>query len=339
MTLLQLQDHLLQTREIRPIGRTVLVGEHACHAMGLALSEDGTLQLWVVHHDPDFRERGGLPHTAQTNRDQLRAVGESKTGVPLSVPVETVTIGNLSFHTGQSESWPCDLDRFEVTTLLTRFLLSGWNPAGIEDQSLHELVLTALSLDGRFDAIPALEPGAPVRLSMREEPRRHLVEQPITLEVGGAYPDKLFFTEQDTGRRRWAQINQVALCDMWAEMEELFADPRMKERASEEALARSRAQLEASLAQQCPRGLCYPAVEYECKAGLTLQFYTRRWLDAPHKPSSHALLFRGEKGRTGRLGLPLKSDLLQDPTPGGTAEVEAELFCCYELFRAEDIVI
>lgn len=346
MNLDLLKMSLSQMKEIRPIGRTADIGGCTCHVMGFVLHTDGSLRLLLLTYDPDLQEhaepeafQGSSPAAApETNRTQLRGGQTPAPHLSFCGPVECVSIGGQSFTTDQSESALCGNAPWESAVLFTRFLLAGWEPAGIDTRNLDYVSLTTLNLDGSYRVIPEVDPSVPFRFAMRMGSRRRLVEYPIALTVGEDYPARLEFPGQSTGAPLWVQINRVYLCDVWAEMERLFSDPRMREYASEEVLAQEKRRFEASFAPSCPRGMCFPVIEYECEEGLSFQFYSSRWLSASPSPSDPCtgILMRPDRS-AGRLGLPLKASVIQEPVSRDTALVEAELFCCYD--RGEDILI
>jgi len=44
-----------------------------------------------------------------------------------------------------------------------------------------------------------------------------------------------------------------------------FNDPRLKEQFTAEELEKSKRDFESRFAAICPRGMCFPVIEYECK--------------------------------------------------------------------------
>lgn len=188
--------------------------------------------------------------------------------------------------------------------MFTQFLLSGWNPAGIDTNNSSAMYLTYLTFDGSYDAIPAFDTQAPIHFSMQQSSTCHQVELPVLLTVGSEYPYKSYFTDKGGEARHWVQINRVDLCDMWAEMAKTLDDHRINEQASSEELARHKAEFEERFSEICPKGMCYAVIEYECEEDITLQFYSKRWLDAEPVQSNGSMGFIiGPDEPTGKLGL------------------------------------
>jgi len=195
------------------------------------------------------------------------------------------------------------------------------------------------TFDGSYDAIPAFDNQAPIRFSRQQSSTRHLVELPVSLAVGSEYPNKLHFTAKGE-EQQWVQINRVALCDMWAEMSKTFDDPRMEEQVSLEELAQRKAEFEEYFSEICPKGMCYAVVEYECEEDISLQFYSKRWLDAEPIHSNGAMGFiMSPDETTGKLGLKLKAAVIPEPIAPNTTSIEAELFQYHQTSKSNDIVI
>lgn len=161
----------------------------------------------------------------------------------------------------------------------------------------------------------------------------------LNVNKSSEYPDKLYFRDKISGEQHWVRINRVTLCDMWAEMAKTFANPRLKEQSSEE-VDRSKGEFEELFSEMCPKGMCYPVIEYECEEDIFLQFYSKRWLDAEpiHKNSVLGFSLKTDEP-IGKLGLKLKGDIIQEPMPANTVSIEAELFHYIQIGKEDDIVI
>ena len=120
----------------------------------------------------------------------------------------------------------------------------------------------------------------------------------------------------------------------------MFDNPRMIEQFSPEELARNKSQFEERFSKMCPKGMSYPVVEYECEEEISLQFYSKRWLEAEpiHNNSAMGFLIKPDEP-TGELGMKLKAAVIQEPVAANTASLEAELFQYHRIGKPEDIVI
>lgn len=146
--------------------------------------------------------------------------------------------------------------------------------------------------------------------------------------------DTIIFKKED-GTEAVCYINRVYRMDVWKDQEERFADPdwnkRMREYMSEEELQDLKRQTCEALEQECPKGMYYVGIEYECSEDIALQFYSREYLDSVptiHEGSatSMIMLLKPDK-KTGAHGLKLRGAVIQTPVTGETTEFAAELFC------------
>lgn len=346
-----LKEEVGQIKEIKPIGRTFNVDGVICHVMGMILQEGGVLQLLILKYDDDYREKAEQAELDGINdvydkpvTNRIEESGERKfEPVEHFFGAEKVSLGELEFtpsKSGSSVCCVCSTSQWRNVTLFTRFLLCGWNPSGIDTQNMDYMYLTSLTFDGEYSSIPDFEVSVPIRFSMRPTVDWRLVEKPMMLKVGGDYNEKLHFTDKKTGQQHWMQINRVFLYDIWSEFEKLFADHRVKEHLSEEELAQWKAELEANLADDCPKGMYYLAVDYECEDDISIQFYSKHWLGEVSKPKNYiiGIIVDPEKS-IGKLGMKLKTALIQEPVPPDTKVIEAELFGCFVSTVKDDTVI
>jgi hypothetical protein len=253
--------------------------------------------------------------------------------------VSKVFIGEREFQINSSEHRRLSTQDWKSIFILSEFLRHGWQPDGIDVQSIDMLFLTSLELDGDYTDIPAFGENPALRFTMRPDNVSYLVEQPITLTVGGDYHDKLWFRDSITGEEHWAQINRVYLSDMWADMAKTFANPKIQEQMTSEQIAQAKSHLEEKLIEICPKGMCFPIIEYECEEDILLRFYSKAYLDAMsiHRSSGIGFIVSSDQP-TGILGVKLKADIIQEPVPANTVSIEAELFQYIHTATGGDIV-
>ncbi|MHB8076670.1 hypothetical protein [Desulfosporosinus fructosivorans] len=86
-----------------------------------------------------------------------------------------------------------------------------------------------------------------------------------------------------------------------------------------------KAEFEERFSGMCPKGMCYPVIEYECEEDMSLQFYNKRWLDAEliHKKSALGFFMQSDEP-IGKLDLKLKAAIIQEPMMANTVNIEAE---------------
>ncbi|AET68616.1 hypothetical protein Desor_3097 [Desulfosporosinus orientis DSM 765] len=348
MNFQELQNRLSQIKEIAVISRNAEIDGVICHIMGMVLLDDRTLQMLILEYDEAYREKlenaeiaelTVSPGELMTNRIVQRGDRNLKP-TQCFCCVEKVCFGDLELTTNESGSGKCGTEQWDKVALFTQFLLKGWSPVSLDTKDIGAMFLTNLNFVGTYDAIPAFDTGVSIRFSMRRNSIRHLVEMPVTLIVGTEYPDKLHFTDKVSGEQHWVQINRVTLCDMWTEMSKTFDNPRLKEQVSPEELARSKAEFEERFSEMCPKGMYYPVIEYECEEDISLQFYSKGWLDVEpiHKNSALGFFMKTDEPM-GKLGLKLKADIIQEPMTANTVSIEAELFQYSQVDKSDDIVI
>jgi hypothetical protein len=347
MNIRSLKESLSRIDEIRIISKGTEINGVICNVAAL-VRYGSQLRLIILEYDEEYRQNieemeieeiCEITHAYEINRIRLKGKEEAKQ--PFR-PVESVLIGNVEFEISGSESRCLNAQDWESILFLSELLKNGWNPDGIDYQNIDYIFLTSYELVGEFDRIPDFESNPLLHFTMRDDNISYLVEQPVSLVVNGQYSNKLWFKNKESGEEHWAQINSVHLHDMWAEMEKSFSDNKLLEHMTKEQIYEAKKHFEETFIEICPKGMCYPIIEYECEESVSLQFYTKKFLDS--KPvhsngaSSIGFIMRPEK-TTGILGMKLKATIIQEPVPADTIGIEAELFQYYKTTTLNDIII
>jgi len=338
---------LSRTDEIKVIGKNVKIDGVICNVMGI-VHHDMEMQLLILQYDESYQQRieesegaelFDAPNTPESNRMMLHIDRKNDAIHPFD-SVSKVFIDGKEFQVYRSECRQLSTEDWEHILILTKFLNNGWQPNDIDYQNINMLFLTSLILEGEYLSIPALSQNPELRFIMGPRHVVHQVEKPITLVVGEQYPDKLLFRDAATGSEHWAQINRVYLSDMWAEMDEVFSNPKFQEQMTSEEINQARLDFEKKFSEICPKGMCFPIIEYECEEDISLLFYSKSYLDAKplHRSGTMGFIVRPDQP-TGILGLKLKAAVIQEPVPPNTTSIEAELFQYIDTTTGRDILL
>lgn len=201
----------------------------------------------------------------------------------------------------------------------------------------EEIGLTELTIELDGKELPVLE-DKNIAVVKNIKTRNIPIEQPVTFfikdEEQEADTFTIIFVKED-GTEAVCYINRVYLIDVWKDQEERFSDSdwnkRMREHMSEEELQDLKQQTSDALEQNCPRGMYYVGIEYECSEDIGLQFYSKEYLDSVppiHEGSATSMIMMLKpEEKTGAHGLKLRGTVIQTPVADGTKELAAELFC------------
>ena len=208
---------------------------------------------------------------------------------------------------------------------------AGWTvPDWLREKEWDELQLVTLKI-ADLKRLPGYSPQMPILIKHRPDSIRHIVEKTITLTVGKKR--SFSFLDHD-GEQVWCHINDVTLIDVWEDTEKQFQDPKYIKKVSPEQLAEIKESCYKALEQNCPQGMCYIGIEYECSKDFSLQFYTKEYLSSYpecHSGSAFFFLMRLKPDKdTGTHGLPLKGCVMQTPLSPDTVKIPAELFSYQE---------
>lgn len=295
--------------------------------VGITLGEEETI-LYILEPEPSVPNQRRA-YKAKTNRQNIlkrveRPVDHSCIQCnQIKIGSRTIQIkGGTAGSIGHAESEP------GVFQLFFTMLSAGWKvPEWLKKLDWAELRLVKLELVD-VKRLPSYTPDVPIVLHFRTDCAAHLAKKTVTLTVN--QPTSFEFICH-TGEKVQCHINSVSLSDPWAEAEQKFQDPRYLEHFSPEQVEALRANFFADLAENCPKGMCYLAVEYECEKDLSLEFYSKAYLKAPVHHTSSSLFFvaRPDK-RVGTHGMPLKAYILNEPMVRDVEKIPAELLVYYE---------
>ncbi len=346
MNIRYLQKMISGMEDIIVIDRNVRINDVLCNVMGL-LREEGTWQLLVLQYDENYQRRIGEEEAScreelkgpLSNRELMRKQHRIDMAETLQA-ARKVCIGKEEYEIRGMELRKLGEQKWKEVYLMSEFLRRGWKPEEIASEDLEMLFLVRIELEAADEREPAFGEEDAVRFIMGISHTHALVEMPVTLTVNGGSYGKLWF--QDTsGEEHWVQIHKVYLLDVEAQLEETFANPKLLEGMTQEALVRSRADLQEKLREICPKDMYFPVIEYECEENASLQFHAKKYLDGPVPVSRN--------GTLGFMVLPeqpadapgrkMKAAVIQQPVPKSTSDIEVEIFEYMEAAALEDIIL
>jgi len=342
MNIKDLQEDLSKLSEIFVVDKTVATDGGILHIMGVSYHEN-KLCLFTLQYDEiiaDNIQRGEYEKLPKRilNRDNI-IYPKYKTSPDFLGFVDEIFIGDHKFETRRSDTTRCSTRYSEgIPTLLT-FLQKGWQGKGIEYQNLDMLFMTIYELEGDYQSMPDLGCNPSFRFIRDSSYNKYLVEQPINLIIDGEYEDKIWFSDKLTEGKYWIQINNVSLYDPRVKMEKAFSHPSYTERFSPVEIEKLKSEYEIN--EECPVGMGFIIIEYECEENITPKFHTSSWLESKYisKNSSRVIIVRPEK-QTGICGLKLRAIAIDDqPLPVNTKEVNVELASYTKEIINGDIII
>lgn len=345
MNIRYLQKLLSKIDEIKIIGKNTVVDGVVCNIAGV-VRYGLQLRLIILEYDEHFQQQieereiselCDVIRTPETNRIRLK---DREQATQPFRSIKSVFIGDIEFEVSGSENRRLSFQDGESILFLTELLRNDWNPEGVDYKNIDMIFLTSLELVGDYNKIPDFDNDPQLHFTMRKDTTSYLVEQPVILTVNKEYPEKLWFKHKETGEEHWAQINKVYLLDMWADMERTFSDPILLKRMTKEQIVKAKKDFEESFLEICPKGMYYPIVEYECEECISLQFYTKKYLESKpvHNNRGIGFIVRPDKS-TGILGMTLKAAIIQEPVTKNTVNIEAELFQYHKTKTPDDIIL
>ncbi len=338
-----LEDLHTKWRDILVIGRTIEQDGRKYHIVGMTLSDEA--RLYIIEPYMESGHRDG--EKARTYRQLLKEHERNDCSYlhcsdfylgSTRLRLQSGSGGCLAFSSEDYGTIQIFLDMMSAGWLIPEWLKNAdWDSlqlvtltmAGPENQTMPDTEKSAMANPGK---LPEYSPDTPITITHRPNPIRHILEKTITLTIGKS---RSFYFMDDYGDKVQCHINSVYFIDIWEHTKEEFRDPKLAERFSPEQLEQAKKLSYEALEQNCPTGMGYIGIEYECSKDLNLIFYSKEYLKSrpgTHQGSSRYFLMRLKPDKeTGTHGLPLKGCVITDtPFPPDASKIPAELFLYYE---------
>lgn len=330
-----LHNHL-NFDEIQVIGKDLELEGRSYHIVGL-FRKDKQAELLVLGLCEDLEERTYQKESSR--REQMRSSMRSEGKHSHFLHIRSFRCDGVTYEVGSATSGYCGHgDYGETYVLFEKLLQAGWMIS--EDSPFYEaqwefLEITRIELREKIKCLPQWK--GQLEIEKDSIPQSSLLEIPVELAIGENSEQEITFSLQD-GRPVTCYINHVYLSDVWEEEEARFADSAYRERmlqyVSVEQLEQMKEQLFGALADICPRGKCFPVIEFECTQEVSLQFFDKEYLDGVEAPKgNHAtsLLMRAKpRTEVGKHGLKMRTCIIQSPMKKAVKQIYAELFSCTE---------
>lgn len=314
------------------IGKTIERDNKKYHIVGMTLSEEAKLYIIEPYTEPENRPRPG-----KGVKNQRKTQKENDENICCYLHSSEVCLGGEKMQVQGATGNPLKYSSDDHGTIQLFFdmMSAGWQiPGWLENEDWDHLQLTEITLAG-LEKLPACSPEMPITITHRPAPVKHILEKTVTLRTGKS---RSFSFTDSYGDEVWCHINKVSLIDVWRDTEAQLSDPKLAQKIPPEQITQLREHSYKALAQNCPEGMCYVGIEYECSKDLSLTFYTKEYLKScpkTHQGSSYFLLMRLKPDKkTGTHGLPLKGCVMQTPLPPDTMKIPAELFLYHEKMDA-----
>lgn len=315
-------------KEILVIGKTIERDGKKYHMVGMTMEEE-TASLYIIE---PYEEKNF--HQSKKKRTQRQLIREQETENDGYSNCKEFRIGNKKLCTQSGCSGVLRADNYEDIKLFLDMMDAGWEiPEWLGEEDWDRLQLHTLIFAG-LKRLPKYSPDMPIVIRHGQGVNRHLLYRAKQIVLGIGKPCSFQFTAHD-GEKVQCYINDVMLVDMWEEAGKKFDDAKYREHFTEEQLREIESQYYEALRQNCPEGMCYIGIEYECSRDISLQFYAKSFLDSYpeiHSGSAAFLLMHWKPDRrTGIHGLPLKGGIIDVPFSPDTTAVAAELHFYVEM--------
>lgn len=319
-------------QDILVIGKTIKHDNGNCHIIGMTLSDEANLYLLEPYSRPENTDK-----PKKGIRTQRRSLRENEDNGCSYLHCSDFYLGEerLQVEGGNGGSLEYSEQDYGVIQLFMDMISAGWMiPEWLKNTDWNDLQLVTLRIAG-LDRLPSYSPEMPITIKHHPTPIRHILEKTVTLQVGKS---RTFSFYDHCGDKVLCYVNQVTLIDVWKKTEEEFNDPQLAKRLSPEQIKQARKFSLDALGQNCPKGMCYIGIEYECSKDISLGFYAKQLLSSRpkicHGSSSFLMMRLKPDKETGTHGLALKGCMIQTPFSPDTTVVPAELFHYYEKVEA-----
>ena len=335
MTFEFLQQARVEFDEIQAIGKTVERAGRYYHIVGMT-RHGNVAQLYILQEEEKRKEEKQKENFEKncdnrkkrpySNRELMKMV---RCGNYFDTVLSICVAGQEIAASGSActECLGTINENYENAFLFYEMMKAGWKLPQedlFRQMEFSKIWMETISFRLGCEKLPDWGEGKVV-LRHRRGDRRYLLEQPICLRIG--QEDEVEFS-LDGYRNEICYIQKVYPIDVWETLEERFRDPQVLERFGEEELQQMKNNFFNGLEQECPKGMCYLGIEYECTRKGSILFYAKAFLEEqerPHCGSTRFLVIKPDEP-VGNHGLPLHGCVIQVPVSLKIKQMDAELF-------------
>lgn len=332
-------------KSIKLINGEILLENIICDVVGFYLYERN-LQMLILEYNAEkietekeferaYYECDGV--ISNRLKEQSNILRQNETVVER---IREIVIDNVTYKVNGSTSSRIQLSDCEDILNISRFLEKGWEPKHIGEINLEDCFLSSVMFEGQYDEMPNFAHTPKITIKNRNSAKCELIEQPITLNVGKEYTEKIFFKIKETNEEHWLFINNVSVVDMLSETMKNFKNPNIIKKLNTMELKKLKADTEKRILDVCPKGMGFLSLEYESDIDEQIEFYSKEYLE--NKPvnnnNSTTFFIRPDK-KTGKLGKPMRTALIYQPLDLKTKTVDAEIFSMYKTIINPDITL
>lgn len=336
--------------EVKVIGKDVMLGDVCIHIVGMGLRKESCNKgpyLYILEEQPP-QEEHTVRRQDQTKREFMLESGRADQNYGKALRIKQIQIGETCYtFQGGSMGNLMQADFVQAYLLFQQMTEAGWcipETSPFYEMDWKRIGLAELRLSGVYDRLPELA-GEIRRVKLGTASRQYAVQMPMQLEQGKTA--ELRFSLEEGGEEIVCYINQVGMSQPLLEQQERFEDAKYREMALQyqtiEEFEKMKKSVMDALEEQCPAGMGYFTVEYECtREGLSAQFYTVAELDSVPEPAKTHII-GGSTGVTtimmmggkpeqeiGPHGLRSRTTVVQTVVPVETQTLAAELFLVIE---------
>lgn len=323
--------------EIKIIGKDVEKEGRMYHIMAL-LRKEKKVMLSVLELCEPLEQKEH--HFEEIRRNQMKQRIESETNSSFFMRIRSFQCGEAIYEVSGANSGNCQNGDFaEAYLLFIKLMQEGWSipeTSFFYEVPWEHLSLTQVELRDEMELLP--EWGDEIEVSFDTRTEEGVLGLPVTLEVGKK--KEINFTLKN-GKNAVCYLHRVYLLDVWEEEQRKMEDPAYRKRMllhmTEAEFEQMKEHIFEALLTICPKGMCFPVVEYECTENVGLQFFEKEYLDTIEKPkngSTSVILMRTKpEEEIGSHGLKLRACAIQVPVEKTTESMEAELFSYIEIIQ------
>ncbi len=310
--------------EVKVIGMDVEIDGAFMHIIAMTKSQKDS-RIYILEETTPLFELGD--YAEKTPRESMKGSQQEEHSFIKTIQVHECEITVKGEHSG-----PIIQGDYEETFLfLVKMAKQGWSiseTSPFYQREWEHLGLRVMDVELSVDYLPDFD--GPIEITMAMTFKKQLLEMPVKLEIGTA--QEIIFVD-DVGQEVLCYLNNSMLVDVLKKEKARFDDPdyrtKILQHCTQEELENMRQSVLETLERDCPEGMCYITIEYECAKNVSLQFYVKQYLDTIVQPSNQctALFMRTRPDQeNGPHGLKNRSVMIQYAVPKSTKQIDVELF-------------
>lgn len=330
MKLNDLKNQMMIVDEEIRLDKTFMIRGVKVHFMSIT-KVDGENTIWALY-EKRYRSTSSdidqYEDMDRTKRDELSNAAENNSNSSF-INIKKFTLQGQDFNVSSSSSDAVFFNNLEAIMRLQHFGQAELLPSFLDDIGLSDICISSFT-QAKGDACPVIDTSKEIDMTVLVgfDHKRYLLNTECKAGFDSSYAIKNTFYNPMTLKNCVYYLQPLYLYDIWEETRLMFEAEHFKN-FSKEQIEQMKKSSYDGLKEICPKGKKLAMLKYETDDNISLDFYSKEFLDAKvtrsNTASASVFIFSPDE-KIGPNGLKNKMCMIKAVDEEELNEIDIELF-------------